>query len=146
MWLNTDETLQAATSFLIYNKSKDTRQEIILCKLEIFCFAFIKKCLVINTLYFQNHIYFLSCMLCLMNEVGRKEHCVIINKSLSLRFSSGTDIHKTPIDIAARYRQLFTRYEKCHSLLNSKDHFHVSKKQNYVNYSILVYFDVWVTH
>ena len=42
MWLNTEETLQAATTF-IYNKNKDTRLQIVLCKLEIFCFPFIKK-------------------------------------------------------------------------------------------------------
>ena len=81
MWLNTEETLQAATSVFIYNKNKDTRLQIILCKLEIFCFPFMKKMLG-NPLHFQSHIYFLSCMLCLMNEVGREEHCVIINKSL----------------------------------------------------------------
>ena len=59
MWLNTEETLQAATTFMIYYKNKDTRLQIILCKLEIFCFPFIKK-MFGNTLYFyNNHIYFL---------------------------------------------------------------------------------------
>ena len=43
MRLNTEETLQAATTFIIYHKNKDTRLQIILCKLEIFCFPFIKK-------------------------------------------------------------------------------------------------------
>ena len=44
-----------------------------------------------------------------------------------MRFSSGTDIHKTSIDIAVRYRHLFTRYVKSHSLLNSKNQFDVNK-------------------
>ena len=70
--------MQTATTFMIYDKDKDTRLQIILCKLEIL-FSFHKKMLC-NTLYFHNHIYY--CMLCLMNEVGREEHCVIINKSL----------------------------------------------------------------
>ena len=71
MWLNTEETLQAATTFIIYHKNKDTRLQIILCKLEIFCFPFIKK-MVGNTMHFcNNHIYsLLCCMLCLMSEVG----------------------------------------------------------------------------
>ena len=57
--LNTEETFQAAATFIIYNKNKDTRLQIILCKLEIFCFPFIKKMLG-NTLYFQNQLYSLS--------------------------------------------------------------------------------------
>ena len=56
MWLNTEETLQGATTFIIYNKNKDIRLQIVLYKLEIFCFPFIKKMLG-NALYFQNHIY-----------------------------------------------------------------------------------------
>ena len=36
MRLNAEETLQAATTFIIYHKNKDTRLQIILCKLEIF--------------------------------------------------------------------------------------------------------------
>ena len=40
---NTEETLQAAATFKIYHKNKDTRLQIILSKLEIFCFPFIKK-------------------------------------------------------------------------------------------------------
>ena len=46
--LNTKELLQAATTFIIYNKSTDSRLQIILCKLEIFCFPFIKRLLVIS--------------------------------------------------------------------------------------------------
>ena len=46
---------------------------------------------------------------------------------------AGTDIHNTSIDIAVRYRQLFTKYEKCHSLLNSKDHFDANKETNSVS-------------
>ena len=36
-----------------------------------------------ETSYFHNHIYSpsFSCMFCLINEVGREKHCVIINKS-----------------------------------------------------------------
>ena len=36
-----------------------------------------------KTSYFHNHIYSpsLSCMFCLINEVGREEHFVIINNS-----------------------------------------------------------------
>ena len=36
-----------------------------------------------KTSYFLYQIYSLSfsCMFCLMNEVGREKHCVIINKS-----------------------------------------------------------------
>ena len=79
MWLNTEKTLQAAKTFLIYYKNKDTRLQINVYKVEVFCVPFIKKMLG-NTLYFQNHIYFLSCMLCLMNEVGREEHCVLIKE------------------------------------------------------------------
>ena len=57
MLSNTEETLQAATTFMIYHKNKDTRLQIILCKLEIFSFPFIKK-MVGSTLYFyNNHIY-----------------------------------------------------------------------------------------
>ena len=67
MWLNTEETLQAATTFIIYHKNKDTRLQIILCKLEIFCFPFIKQMLG-NTLYFQNHIYLLSLLHALSDE------------------------------------------------------------------------------
>ena len=55
MWLNTEETLLAAATFIIYHENKDTRLQIILCKLEIFCVPFIKK-MVGNTLYFY-HIY-----------------------------------------------------------------------------------------
>ena len=44
---------------------------------------------------------------------------------------AGTDIHDTSIDIAARYRQLFTKYEECHSLLNSKDNFDANKKTEF---------------
>ena len=86
MWLNTEETLQAATTFIIYHKNKDTRLQIILCKLEIFCFPFIKKKIkkmVGNTLYFYNNpIYFL--LHALSDEWswgGREAHCVIINKN-----------------------------------------------------------------
>ena len=86
MWLNTEETLQAATTFIIYHKNKDTRLQIILCKLEIFCFPFIKKWLVI---------------LCTFS---------IIESTLSYMLC------------------LFTGYEKCYSLLNSKYHFDVNKK------------------
>ena len=51
MRLSTEETLLAAATFIIYHKNKDTRLKITLCKLEIFCFPFIKK-------YFYNkHIY-----------------------------------------------------------------------------------------
>ena len=55
MWLNTEETSQAATTFIIYNKNKDTKSQIILCKLKIFCFPFIKK-MFGNTLYIHNYI------------------------------------------------------------------------------------------
>ena len=115
--LNTKEPLQTATTFIIYNKSTDSRLQIILCKLEIFCFPFIKRLLVISctfiiisTLSFSLSL-FLSCMLCLMNEVKREEYYGIIKKSLRIslinkvhlaRFSSGTDIHNTSINIAAR--------------------------------------------
>ena len=67
MWLNTEETLQAATTFIIYHENKDTRLQIILCKLEIFCVPFIKKWLVILCTFI---ISTLSRMLCLMSEVG----------------------------------------------------------------------------
>ena len=62
---HTEEALQAATTFIIYHKNNDTRLQIILCKLEIFCLPFIKKKkkkkkMVGNTLYFYNNpIYFL---------------------------------------------------------------------------------------
>ena len=46
MWLNTKETLQATTTSIKCNKYKDTRLQIILRTLEIFCFPFIKKWLV----------------------------------------------------------------------------------------------------
>ena len=55
MWLNTEETLQAATTFIIYNKNKETRLQIISCKLEISCFPFIK--MLGNTLHFHSHNY-----------------------------------------------------------------------------------------
>ena len=42
--------------------------------------------------------------------------------------------------------QLFTRYEKYHPLLNSKDHFDAKKKQNLCQWLYTVYFDVWVMH
>ena len=45
MRLLSEGTLQAATTFIIYNKEKDTRLKIILWKQEIFCFPFIKKML-----------------------------------------------------------------------------------------------------
>ena len=81
MWLNTEETLQAATTFIIYHKNKDTRLQIILCKLEIFCFPFIKKMLD-NTLYFyNNHIYSLLHALPDEWSWGKEVHCVIINKN-----------------------------------------------------------------
>ena len=81
MWLNTEETLQAATTFIIYHKNKDTRLEIILCKLDI-CFPFIKK-MVGNTMHFyNNHIYSLLYALSDEWSGGREEYCVIINKSL----------------------------------------------------------------
>ena len=87
MWLNTEETLQAATTFIIYHKNKDTRLQIILCKLEIFCFPFMKK-VVGNTLHFyNNHIYSLLCALSDEWSGEREEHCVIINKSLPEDFS-----------------------------------------------------------
>ena len=41
---------------------------------------------------------------------------------------AGTDNHNISIDVAVRYRQLFTRYEKYHSLLHSKGHFDANKK------------------
>ena len=44
MRLCSEGTLQAATTFIIYSKKKDTRLKIILCKQEI-CFPFIKKML-----------------------------------------------------------------------------------------------------
>ena len=44
---------------------------------------------------------------------------------------TGTDIHNKSIDIAVQYRQLFTKYEKCHSLLNSKDHFDANKNTKF---------------
>ena len=50
MWLSAalKKTLQAITTFIIHNKNKDTKLQIILRKLEIFCFPFIKKkCLLI---------------------------------------------------------------------------------------------------
>ena len=77
MWLNTEETLQATTTF-IYHKNKDTRIEIISCKLEI-----ISLCLslFVSLLPLSSLSLFLSCMLCLMSEVG-VDHCVIMNKSL----------------------------------------------------------------
>ena len=80
MWLNTEETLQGAATFIIYNKNKDIRLQIVLYKLEIFCFPFTKKCLVMLCTF--KIISTLSCMLCLMNELGREEHCVIISSSL----------------------------------------------------------------
>ena len=43
MRLLSEGTLQAATTFIIYNKEKDTRLKIILWQQEIFCFPFIKK-------------------------------------------------------------------------------------------------------
>ena len=57
--------------------------------------------------------------------------CHSVPKLLCQIGFAGTDIHDTSINIAARYRQLFTKYEKyekCHSLLNSKDHFDAYKK------------------
>ena len=141
MWLNTEETLQAAATFIIYHKNKDTRLLIILCKLETFCFLFIKK-MVGNTLYFyNNHIY--SLLHALSDDWSgprrrrrrgdsivwsiRAWRLIWTNKVHLVRFLSGNDVHNTSIDISVQYRQLFTRYEKCHSLLNSKDHFDVNK-------------------
>ena len=69
MLLNTEETLQAATTFKIYHKNKDSTLQTILCKLEIFHFPFIKKWLVILCTFIII-ISTLSCMLCLMSEVG----------------------------------------------------------------------------
>ena len=43
MRLNTEETLQAATTFIIYHENKDTRLQIILCKPRDTCFSFIKN-------------------------------------------------------------------------------------------------------
>ena len=64
IWLNTEETLQAATTFIIYHKNTDIRLQITLCELEIFCFPFIKK-MVWSTLYFyNNHIYSFMHALC----------------------------------------------------------------------------------
>ena len=143
MWLNTEETLQAATTFIIYHKNKDTRLQIILCKLEIFCFPFINKCLVILcTFKIKSNLSLLH----VLSDEWSGEGRALCDKSIRawglfwtnkvhlVRFSSGTDINKTSIDIAVRYRQLFTRYGKFHSLLNSKGHFDWNKKQNYVNY------------
>ena len=80
MWLNTEETLQAATTFVIHNKNKDdTRLQTISCKLEIFCFPFIKKMLG-NTLYFQNHIYYLSLLLALSDEWSGKGRALCDNQ------------------------------------------------------------------
>ena len=77
MWLKTEETLQAATTFIIYHKNKNTRLQIILCKLEIFCFPFIKKWLVILCTFTIN-ISTLSCMLCMISEmVGGGEKCIV---------------------------------------------------------------------
>ena len=82
MWLNTEETLQAATTFIIYHKNKDTRLQIILCRDILFpC----HKKMVGNTLYFyNNHIYSLLHALSDEWSGGREEHCVIINKSLRI--------------------------------------------------------------
>ena len=42
MWLNTEETLQGATTFLIYNKNKDIRLQIVFYKLLLLkLFAFL---------------------------------------------------------------------------------------------------------
>ena len=68
MPLNTEETLQAATTFIIYHKNKDTRLQMILCKLEIFCFPFIKKWLIILCTFIIIISTF-SWMLRLMREV-----------------------------------------------------------------------------
>ena len=135
IWLKTEETLQVATTFIICNKNKDTTLQIILCKLKIFYLPFIKKCLVI--LYAFKIISTLSCFVWCMTwgvksivwQSIRAWGLLWTNKVHIVRFLSGTDIHKTSIDIAVRYRQLFTRYEKCHSLLNSKYHFDVKKKE-----------------
>ena len=75
LWLNTEETLQAVTTFIIYYKNKDTRLQIILCKLEIYCFPFIKKWLVITCTYIIIISTF-SCMLSLMSKVGEGKSIV----------------------------------------------------------------------
>ena len=79
MWLNTDETLQAATSFLIYNKSKDTRQEIILCKPEIFLFCFHKKMLG-NKYFVLSKSYLLSLLHALPDERSGEERALCNNQ------------------------------------------------------------------
>ena len=52
----------------------------------------------------------------------------------------------TSIDTAVRYRKLFTRYEKCHSVLNSKDHFDVNKKTELCKRLDTGRFWCWVMH
>ena len=151
MWLNTEETLQAATTFIIYHKNKDTRLQIILCKLEIFRFPFIKKWLIILCT-FTIIISTLSCMLCLMSEVGggksivwqsKRVWVLLLTKKICLgRFSSGIEIH-------THQSILLYSTDSCLQEMSFSTQFKRSlwckrKSQNYVNDQILVCFDVWV--
>ena len=153
MWLNTEETLQAATTFTIFHKNKDTRLQIILCKPEIVYFPFIKQCLIM-LFTFIVIISTLPCMLCLMSEVGggksivwqSKRVWVLLwtNKICLGRFSSGIEIHTHQSILLYSTDSCLQDMKKSFSTQFKRSLWCKRKSQNYVNDQILVWFDVWV--